>query len=80
MAGAPGYYSCDLFAIVAFLCPDVVEEKNLVRVLVELDGTLTRGQCVVDWDQRITGRAPNVNLVLKLNGIKSNVLLACILL
>lgn len=83
MAGqfAPGYFSCDLFAMVAFLCGDeVVNEQKAVSVLVELSGTFTRGQCVVDWLGNVAGKEPNANLILSLDSEKLKTYLETMLL
>ncbi|XP_050403119.1 nucleoside hydrolase [Patella vulgata] len=52
----PGYRSCDLFAMIAFIHSDVVLESAEASASIELKGELTRGQMVVDWDNRWSSR------------------------
>lgn len=61
-----GYHSCDLFAMAAFLYPNIVEEQESLHAVVELNGTHTRGQMVVERRPWIA-TSPNVRFITKLN-------------
>lgn len=45
----PGAIICDALALAAALRPEVILRSSAVHVEVELQGTATRGQTVVDW-------------------------------
>eukprot|EP00930_Biecheleria_cincta_P008970 TRINITY_DN110584_c0_g1_i1.p1 TRINITY_DN110584_c0_g1~~TRINITY_DN110584_c0_g1_i1.p1 ORF type:complete len:389 (+),score=75.84 TRINITY_DN110584_c0_g1_i1:40-1206(+) len=45
----PGAIICDALAVAAALRPEIVLRSSAVHVEVELQGTATRGQTVVDW-------------------------------
>jgi purine nucleosidase len=53
-------------AVAVALEPEVVLKAERHPVQVELSGQHTRGQTVVDWNDR-TDQAPNVNLALELD-------------
>ncbi len=53
----------DALAMAVALDPAIVRRAEQRHVAIELQGTLTRGATVVDWDQR-GNRAPNARIVL----------------
>jgi purine nucleosidase len=59
----PGVVAADALAMAVALSPDIVRRAESHAVAIELDGTLTRGATVVDWDDR-SGRPPNARIVL----------------
>ena len=58
-----GMTIADALAMAVALAPDIVLRAERRHVAIELDGALTRGATVVDWDQRRGGR-PNARIVL----------------
>ena len=63
---SPHYYSCDPTAVAVVIDETAILEQKNCYCQVELHGTTTRGQVVVDWDAR-TKHAPNVNVVTKVD-------------
>ena len=61
--GRPRLLVADALAMAVALQPDIVTRAERHHVAIELDGTLTRGATVVDWDDRM-GNAPNATIVL----------------
>lgn len=59
-------YAPDPLAVAVAIEPDIVTRSEHRHVAVELAGTHTRGQTVVDW-AAINGKAPNVNIVLEVD-------------
>ncbi len=53
----------DALALAVVLEPDIVRRAEHRHVAVELNGTLTRGATVVDWDRRL-GRRENARIVM----------------
>jgi purine nucleosidase len=64
--GVPTLYAPDGLAVAVALEPDIVLKAERHPIQVELSGQHTRGQTVVDWNDR-TSQASNVNLVLELD-------------
>jgi purine nucleosidase len=64
--GRPGVVAADALAMAVALDAGIVAKAETRHVAVELEGSLTRGATVVDWDGR-TGKAPNARLVLSVN-------------
>jgi purine nucleosidase len=64
--GRPRMLSADALAMTAVLEPDAVEDAVERHVAIELDGRLTRGATVVDWDRR-GGRCANARIALRLS-------------
>ena len=60
--GRPKYYAWDQLAMAILLDQKVVTKCQDVFVTVELSGSRTRGQMVVDWQGRL-GKPPNVSLI-----------------
>ena len=58
------YYTCDPTAVAIGLDPSVIASSKKCFCQVELAGSATRGQMVVDWQGR-AGRSPNVTVVTK---------------
>ncbi|MBB5209321.1 nucleoside hydrolase [Chiayiivirga flava] len=56
------WHSADGLAMAAVLEPDGVVERHERAAFVELDGVLTRGATVIDWDRR-SERAANATIV-----------------
>jgi len=61
--GRPRLLCADALAMAVALAPDLVTESAERHVGIELDGALTRGATVVDWDGRL-GRPINARIVL----------------
>ena len=57
------YLTADQAIMAAFLDDDVIKQKQLVHMAVEVTGSLTRGQGVVDWN----AKNGNVTLILELD-------------
>lgn len=64
--GRRGIIAADALAMAVAIDPTVVKRSEYRRVCVELDGRLTRGATVVDWDDR-WGRQAQANVVLELD-------------
>ena len=62
----PKFLSYDQAAIAVVINSKVAMETKALYVTMELAGSTTRGQMVVDWTARM-GRKPNVDLVTKLD-------------
>ncbi len=62
----PHYYSCDPAAMAVAIDNTVVMETKRKYCAVELRGMLTRGQMVVDWNNRLQKEA-NVDIVTQVN-------------
>ena len=60
------YHSCDPAAMAVAIDNTVALETNRKYCTVELSGTLTRGQMVVDWNGRLN-KEPNVYIVTRVN-------------
>ena len=65
--GVGCWYDADALAMAVALEPGIVRLAEQRYVTVELAGQVTRGQTVVDWFD-ITGRPPNVHLVIEVDG------------
>jgi purine nucleosidase len=61
--GRPKMLIADALAMAIALEPDIVRHAEDRHVAVEIDGRLTRGATVVDWDGRL-GKAANATIVL----------------
>ncbi|MDC8014749.1 nucleoside hydrolase [Tahibacter soli] len=59
----PGLIAADALAMAVVLDPGIVVRAEERHVSVELNGALTRGATIVDWDRR-GGKAPNARIVL----------------
>ena len=57
------YLTADQAIMAAFLDDDVIKQKQLVHMAVEVTGSLTKGQGVVDWK----AKNGNVTLILELD-------------
>ena len=64
--GTGPFITCDPFALCAAIQPKIVLQEKVVHATVELQGSLTRGQMVVDW-QGILKKDCNVRLLEKLD-------------
>ena len=60
------YILCDEIAAAAALDPSIVKRGATVFATIELVGTCTRGQMVVDWGN-ILGKQPNVTVVIEIH-------------
>lgn len=59
--GFEGFILCDTYAIVSFLLPQMVLRATTCNVRVELGGTLTRGQMILDHRQLV--KAPVATII-----------------
>ena len=73
--GRPGLLAADALAMAVALEPGLVTAAEERHVAVELDGTLTRGGTVVDWERRGTGRA-NARIVMAVDQARFEALVA----
>jgi purine nucleosidase len=73
--GRPRLIVADALALAVALQPDIVTSATDRHVAIELTGALTRGMSVVDWDQR-GGRAPNARIVLDVDQVRFEALVA----
>jgi purine nucleosidase len=60
--GRPRFLAADALAMAVVLEPEHVARWHARQIGIELDGALTRGMTVVDWDQR-GRRAPNARIM-----------------
>jgi purine nucleosidase len=58
-----GFIAADALAMAVALDPAIITRAETRHVAIELDGRLTRGATVVDWQRRL-GHAPNARIVL----------------
>lgn len=65
--GRTTQYYADPVAMSVALEPDIVTKYEDHYVAVELNGRLTRGQTITDWENR-TGHPPNTRIIMALNG------------
>lgn len=65
----------DALAMAVALQPDIVLRSEEHHVAIEIDGNLTRGATIVDWDDR-GGSAPNASIVLDVDQERFESLLA----
>lgn len=61
-----GVIAADALAMAVALEPDIITHSETRAVAVELDGALTRGMTVVDWESR-GGARPNARIALELD-------------
>lgn len=73
--GRPKFVVADALALAIALQPDIVTRAEERHVAIELDGTLTRGMTVVDWESRLGG-APNARVALAVDQARFEVLVA----
>jgi len=73
--GRPKLLIADALAMAVALYPDIVVRAEAHHVGVELDGRITRGATVVDWQDRL-GRAANADIVLAVDHSRFEALLA----
>ncbi len=59
-------YAADPLAMAVALEPDIVTRSEQHHLSIELVGTQTRGQTVVDWQDRL-GKKANANIVLEVD-------------
>ena len=73
--GRPKLLIADALAMAVALDPDIVTRVKERRVAVEINGALTRGATVVDWDSRL-GRPANAQIVLEVDQSRFESLIA----
>jgi purine nucleosidase len=61
-----GFIAADALAMAVALDPGIVTRAETRHVAIELDGRLTRGATVVDWQDRLGGR-PHARIVLEVD-------------
>jgi purine nucleosidase len=64
-----GFIAADALAMAVALDPAIVVRSELRHVAIELDGRLTRGATVVDWNRRLGG-LPNARIVLEVDQVR----------
>lgn len=67
--GRRGIIVADALAMAVAIDPSLVVRSERRHVAVELDGRLTRGATVVDWDARL-GKRANARVVLEVDSIR----------
>jgi len=73
--GRPKLVVADALALAVALQPDIVTRAEERHIAIELDGALTRGMTVVDWEKRLGG-APNARIVLDVDQARFEALVA----
>ena len=73
--GRPKLLVADALAIAVALQPDLVTRAEDHHIAIELDGRLTRGATVVDWENR-SGHAANTRIVLAVDQARFEALVA----
>lgn len=73
--GRPRLVVADALALAVAVQPDIVTRSEQRHVAIELDGTLTRGMTVVDWDGRQGGKA-NCRIVMDVDQARYEALVA----
>jgi len=73
--GRPGVVAADALAMAVALDPAIVTKAQTRHVGIEMDGTLTRGATVVDWEGRL-GTAPNARIVMAVDQARFEALVA----
>ena len=76
--GRPKVLIADALAMAVALEPGIVKRAEEHFVAVEIDGALTRGATVVDWQDRL-GKAPNAQIVLEVDQSRFESLIAAAL-
>ena len=74
-AGRPKVLIADALAMAVALDPDIVTRAHGRHVAVEINGALTRGATVVDWEGRL-GRPANAQIVLEVDQSRFESLIA----
>ncbi|UPG85269.1 nucleoside hydrolase [Luteibacter aegosomatis] len=70
-----GFIAADALAMAVALDPAIVTRAETRHVGIELDGRLTRGATVVDWQNRLGGR-PNARIVLEVDQARFGAMIA----
>ena len=73
--GRPGVVAADALAMAVALDPAIVTKAQTRHVGIEMDGTLTRGATVVDWEGRL-GTVPNARIVMAVDQARFEALVA----
>jgi purine nucleosidase len=73
--GRPRLLVADALAMAVALQPEIVLRAEEHHVAIELDGTLTRGATVVDWEDRL-GTAANARIVLDVDQAQFETMIA----
>jgi len=73
--GRPQMLIADALAMAVALEPDIVRRSEQRHVAIEIDGKLTRGATVVDWNDRL-GKSANAQIVLEVDQVRFEALLA----
>jgi len=73
--GRPKLVVADALALAVALQPDIVTRAEDRHVAIELDGKLTRGMTVVDWENR-SNSAPNTHIALDIDQARFEALVA----
>ena len=76
--GRPRQLIADALAMAVALQPDIVLRAEDHHVAIELDGALTRGATVVDWEDRL-GNPANARIVLDVDHARFEALVAAAL-
>ncbi len=76
--GRPRLLVADALAMAVALAPEIVQGAETRHVAVELDGALSRGATVVDWDGRL-GRPANAEIVTAVDQVRFEALVAAAL-
>jgi len=78
MRGRPRLLVADALAMAVALQPEIVLRSEDHHVAIELDGALTRGATVVDWEDRL-GKPANARIVLDVDQARFEALVAAAL-
>ena len=73
--GRPRLMVADALAMAVALQPDLITRAEDHHVAVELNGTLTRGATVVDWQDRFS-QPPNAHIVMDVDQVRFEAMVA----
>jgi purine nucleosidase len=73
--GRPKLLVADALAMAIALQPDIVTHAEDHHIAIELDGKLTRGTTIVDWENR-SGQVPNARIALDVDQSRFEALVA----
>ncbi len=73
------YITCDQIAMAAALNPAVIKRAATIPCQIELHGSLTRGQCVLDWHCKHFTDTPKIKIITGLDhGLYSDLLMTAL--
>ncbi|MCA9901107.1 MAG: nucleoside hydrolase [Anaerolineales bacterium] len=70
----PSLYAADPLALAVLLEPDIVTKAEQRHLSIEINGSHSRGQTIVDWDNRL-GKPANANIILAVDDLRFQALM-----